>query len=62
MVASSFGIGMLFIQSKLEEESAQILHSSVNLDKRIEYFDNMKIRMSRNASKFELKSIVIFQI
>ena len=55
---SSFGIGMLFIQSKLLEEESGLnppFFSQFGQEDR-EYFDNMKIRMSRNASKFELST------
>lgn len=55
---SSFGIGMLYIQSRLLEEKSGLnppFFSQFGQQDR-EHFDNMKIRMSRNASKFELST------
>jgi cysteine desulfurase/selenocysteine lyase len=55
---SSFGIGMLYIQSKLLEEKSGLnppFFSQFGQQDR-EHFDNLKIRMSRNASKFELST------
>lgn len=55
---SSFGIGTLYIQSKLLEEESELnppfFGQFGQEDK--EHFDNMKIRMSKNASKFELST------
>jgi cysteine desulfurase/selenocysteine lyase len=55
---SSFGIGTLYIQSKLLEEESGLnppFFSQFGQEDR-EHFDNMKIRMSKNASKFELST------
>lgn len=54
---SSFGIGTLYIQSKLLEESGlnPPFFSQFGQKDR-EYFDNRKIRMSKDASKFELST------
>ena len=55
---SSFGIGTLCIQSKLLEEKSGLkppFFSQFGQEDR-EHFDNMKIRMSKNASKFELST------
>jgi cysteine desulfurase/selenocysteine lyase len=55
---SSFGIGTLYIQSKLLDEESGLnppFYSQFGQEDR-EYFDNMKIRMSKNASKFELST------
>ena len=54
---SSFGIGTLYIQSKLLEETGlnPPFFSQFGQKDR-EYFDNRKIRMSKDASKFELST------
>jgi cysteine desulfurase / selenocysteine lyase len=55
---SSFGIGTLYIQSKLLGEESGLkppFFSQFGQEDR-ERFDNMKIRMSKNASKFELST------
>ena len=55
---SSFGIGTLYIQSKLLDDESGLnppFFSQFGQEDR-EHFDNMKIRMSRNASKFELST------
>ncbi len=55
---SSFGIGTLYIQSKLLEEGSGLnppFFSQFGQKDR-EYFDNRKIRMSKDASKFELST------
>ena len=55
---SSFGIGTLYIQSKLLDDESGLnppFFSQFGQEDR-EHFDNMKIRMSKNASKFELST------
>ena len=55
---SSFGIGTLYIQSKLLDDESGLnppYFSQFGQEDR-EHFDNMKIRMSKNASKFELST------
>ncbi|MGH9983789.1 MAG: aminotransferase class V-fold PLP-dependent enzyme [Nitrososphaeraceae archaeon] len=55
---SSFGIGTLYIQKKLLDDVSELkppFFSQFGQEDR-EHFDNMKIRMSKNASKFELST------
>ena len=55
---SSFGIGTLYIQNKLLGKDSAMnppFFSQFGQEDR-EHFDNMKIRMSKNASKFELST------
>jgi selenocysteine lyase/cysteine desulfurase len=55
---SSFGIGTLYIQGKLLDKGSGLnppFYSQFGQENR-ERFDNMKIRMSKNASKFELST------
>ncbi|MPZ05897.1 MAG: aminotransferase class V-fold PLP-dependent enzyme [Nitrososphaeraceae archaeon] len=55
---SSFGIGTLYVQSKLLDDESGLnppFFSQFGQEDR-EHFDNMKIRMSKNASKFELST------
>ncbi|MGH9963833.1 MAG: aminotransferase class V-fold PLP-dependent enzyme [Nitrososphaeraceae archaeon] len=55
---SSFGIGTLYIQSKLLDDESGLnppFFSQFGQEDK-EHFDNMKIRMSKNASKFELST------
>lgn len=55
---SSFGIGTLYIQNKLlgKDSAMNPPFFSQFGQKDREHFDNMKIRMSKNASKFELST------
>lgn len=55
---SSFGIGTLYIQKKLLDDESELkppFFSQFGQEDR-EHFDNMRIRMSKNASKFELST------
>jgi selenocysteine lyase/cysteine desulfurase len=55
---SSFGIGTLYIQNKLLKKQSGMnppFFSQFGQNNR-EHFDNLKIRMSKNASKFELST------
>jgi cysteine desulfurase/selenocysteine lyase len=55
---SSFGIGTLYIQNKLLGRDSDMnppFFSQFGQEER-EHFDNVKIRMSKNASKFELST------
>lgn len=55
---SSFGIGTLCIQSKLLEKESELnppFFSQFGQENK-EHFDNVKIRMSKSASKFEISS------
>jgi cysteine desulfurase/selenocysteine lyase len=55
---SSFGIGTFYIHSKLLEKESELnppFFSQFGQENK-EHFDNMRIRMSKNASKFEISS------
>lgn len=55
---SSFGIGTLYIQGRLLDKESGMnpsFYSQFGQENR-EHFDNMKIRMSKNASRFELST------
>jgi selenocysteine lyase/cysteine desulfurase len=55
---SSFGIGTLYIQSKLLEKESELnppFFSQFGQENK-EHFDNMKIVMSKSATKFEISS------
>ncbi|HZD34084.1 MAG TPA: aminotransferase class V-fold PLP-dependent enzyme [Nitrososphaeraceae archaeon] len=55
---SSFGIGTLYIQGKLLDKESGMYPTFYSQfgQKNREHFDNTKIRMSKNASRFELST------